>query len=1094
MIRCFKKIKADFCYLCLHKMNHPKMTNNLKQTVFFLVFALNYFANGVGIHAQTCGVDPSLCYSTQPFPPISFGIQERFETQANTTVYQDPLIIDINGDCIPELILSGTTGYSNNPRKTSGITIANSSTGATISSFPTCFYSWTNALAYVAGDVDNNGTPELIVAAINDFSNPANIRGKLVCYDFSGNIIWISNQEFGLNTLNHYDAMPALADFNGDGIPEVYAHNQLFNAQTGELLLDGGLNGMGINVFIAGICENGISVAGDLDNNPNDLELAAGYTVYDISITNIHGTTGNSIIPHNIQVDGVYRDGFTSLADINLDGKLDIVVSSSGTETDSRLYAYYLNTSLNPVLLAQTPMPRGTSAPYSHFSGPPYIGDIDGNGTPSICVTRNYRMLAYTYNGSTAFQQKWILNTIDQSGCTGITSFDFDRNGIQEIVFRDESNLQILNGNGTTATTLSSIGCYSLTINDMPIVADIDHSGQACICVTCGTENSAKVIVYESNTTTGWAPARSIWNQYPYHVNNINDDGTVPQNPQNNANNVLSNNFYIQSTLLDNNGNYLTPAADASISIDCITKNMVTGNIEIAYTLSNSAQSSKPILPGCSVYVYDVGPLSGAAAIYNTSVNSTIPPGQSFSGTIIISLSAFNGTTISLLANANGSLINGSYNSTQFEQLECDYNNNIASMGIIPIAFTPGNDLSLCSLQPIYLNAVLYTPLTGTWEVVSGAGTFSDIHAYNAAFTPSGTQDITLQWTISQGSCKISIDQMQLTFESTPLPVIPDTVICYGDSISTGYSDPDYTYEWDSESWISDLHNGMPYFSPETSSYAVVTATNTTTGCVVRDSILIEVAALPGILAPADDTLCSGSNLKLVGLAEQGTTLYWDNGHSNPYNLSPEAGIHQYVLHAVSEEGCTFSDTVTIFVYPVPTAAFEYSPHIIQEDGEEVTTINYSENATFFTWSINNEILSEEVNFSFTPENETQEAYLIKLTALNEFGCMDVAYGKVTRLTDNFVYIPNSFTPDGNEANNTFIPVFYHPDKVQDYKFEIFNRWGECIFRSGTPLESWDGTHKGLPVPNGVYTWKLHFNHSGTSEDTSLTGHVSLLR
>lgn len=1070
------------------------MTNSLKKAVFFCFFVLSLTANTTNLYAQTCGTDPSLCYSTLPFPSISFGIQERFETQANTTVYQNPLIIDINSDCIPELILSGTTGYSNSPRKTSGITIANSSTGATISSFPTCYYSWTNALAYAAGDIDNNGTPELIVAAINDLSNPVTIRGKLVCYDFSGNVIWISNQPFGLNTASHYDASPALADFNGDGIPEVYAHNQLFNAQTGELLLDGGANGMGINVFVSGICENGISIAGDLDNNPNDLELAAGYTVYDISITNIHGTAGNSMIPHNILVDGAYRDGFTSLADINLDGKLDVVISSSGTETDSRLYAYYLNASLNPVLLAKTPMPRGTSAPYSHFSGPPYIGDIDGNGTPSICVTRNYRMLAYTYNGSTTFQQKWILNTVDQSGCTGITSFDFDRNGIQEIVFRDENNLQILNGNGTTATTLSSIGCYSLTINDMPIVADIDHSGQARICVTCGTENSAKVIVYESSTATGWAPARGIWNQYPYHVTNINDDGTIPQNPPNNASGTLSNNFYIQSTLLDNNGNYLTPAADASITIDCITKNLVTGNYEIAYTLSNSVESSKPILPGCSIYVYDTGPLTGAPAVYNTTVNSSIPPGQSFSGTLIVNQSLFSGTSISLLANSNGSPVNGSYNYTQFEKLECHYDNNIASMGAFPITFTAGNDLSLCSLQPISLNAVLYLPLTGTWEVISGSGTFSDIHAYDAVFTPSGSQDITLQWTINQGSCVISIDQMQLTFESEPLPTIPDTIICKGDSISTGYSDQDYTYEWDSESWISDPHTAMPYFSPEVSSYAVITATNTATGCVVRDSVLIEVADFSGVHAPDDDTLCSGTNYQLAGLAEQGITLYWDNGHSNPYELIPEAGIHEYILHAVSEEGCTFSDTVKLFVYPSPTAAFDYTPQIILEDGEEVSVVNYSENATSYTWSINNVFHSEETNFVFTPEDQAQTAYLIKLTVLNEFGCVDVAYGKITRLTENCVYIPNSFTPDGNEANNVFFPVFYNPDKVQDYKFEIFDRWGECIFWSGNPLESWDGTHKGLPSPNGIYTWKLQFNHAGTREYTSLTGHVSLLR
>jgi len=456
--------------------------------------------------SQNCGLDTSFCYSTEQYPPVTFGATQSLQSIPNTVVFQTPLVADVNMDCVPEIIIAGTTGFLANPRITSGITILNSLTGAAISSFPTVYYSWSCPLSYAIADVNLDGFPEIIVAAANHTNNAASLRRKLVCYDFLGNVLWISNQTYGNNTSMQFEGTPSLADFNQDGIPEVYAHNQIFNAQTGIMLADGGANGIGRMVAVSPYYEICLTSAADLDSNPNDLELAAGYTIYNVQISNISGTAGNSMTAYNITVDGLLRDGMTTFGDINLDGKLDVVVSSEGTETTSRLYAYYLNSSNVPVLIARTPMPRGTNAAYSTFCGAPFVGDLDGFGVPSICVTRNYRLVAYFYTGSTTFQQKWVINTIDQSGATGITSFDFDQNGIQELVFRDEQDMRIINGNGSIPTTLSVIPCSSPTVNDMAIVADIDNTGTSKICVTCGNNNTAKLKVYSSNASVPLAP------------------------------------------------------------------------------------------------------------------------------------------------------------------------------------------------------------------------------------------------------------------------------------------------------------------------------------------------------------------------------------------------------------------------------------------------------------------------------------------------------------------------------------------------------------------------------------------------------------
>lgn len=91
-------------------------------------------------------------------------------------------------------------------------------------------------------------------------------------------------------------------------------------------------------------------------------------------------------------------------------------------------------------------------------------------------------------------------------------------------------------------------------------------------------------------------------------------------------------------------------------------------------------------------------------------------------------------------------------------------------------------------------------------------------------------------------------------------------------------------------------------------------------------------------------------------------------------------------------------------------------------------------------------------------------------------------------------WIPNTFTPDGNEHNQLFGPVMTQGYDINGFIFHVYNRWGELIWESYDPNARWDGTYNGIKCHEGVYTWKLVFNILGDDGKIQDTGHVTLVK
>lgn len=73
------------------------------------------------------------------------------------------------------------------------------------------------------------------------------------------------------------------------------------------------------------------------------------------------------------------------------------------------------------------------------------------------------------------------------------------------------------------------------------------------------------------------------------------------------------------------------------------------------------------------------------------------------------------------------------------------------------------------------------------------------------------------------------------------------------------------------------------------------------------------------------------------------------------------------------------------------------------------------------------------------------------------------------------VFVPNAFTPNGDNYNEQFTIKYNGECEMLEYNLKIFDRWGRLIFETNDPApeKAWDGTSEGRKMMPGVYMWKV---------------------
>ncbi|HRH39534.1 MAG TPA: gliding motility-associated C-terminal domain-containing protein, partial [Flavobacteriales bacterium] len=191
------------------------------------------------------------------------------------------------------------------------------------------------------------------------------------------------------------------------------------------------------------------------------------------------------------------------------------------------------------------------------------------------------------------------------------------------------------------------------------------------------------------------------------------------------------------------------------------------------------------------------------------------------------------------------------------------------------------------------------------------------------------------------------------------------------------------------------------------------------------------------------------------------------------------------------------ADTVTVedavVVYAQPAAAFDVLPPSINTLQPVAFFNNTSAGAHAYEWTIDGDSVSyeEDLRYGFTPELGAE--YEVCLIAFAAAVCTDTLC-TVVNVDDGLgVFVPNTFTPNHDDKNETFKPIVTGIDP-RYYQFMIFDRWGNMFFSTKDPAAFWDGLHDGEDAPQDVYVWKLIAKDALSGARIERVGHVSLLR
>jgi len=388
--------------------------------------------------------------------------------------------------------------------------------------------------------------------------------------------------------------------------------------------------------------------------------------------------------------------------------------------------------------------------------------------------------------------------------------------------------------------------------------------------------------------------------------------------------------------------------------------------------------------------------------------------------------------------------------------------------------FTTGVNLPLSSTNVV--------PINGTWSPPNINTQVPSTNVYN--FTPAPFQ------CAATGTMTITINPLIIP-QFTQLPLV-----CQGDVPPTfplvSNNNPGIVGTWNPPT--------IDGLTPDTVTYFFTPGPNQ-----CADSVTMDVTVVPA-MPPAfvADTLSGCNplmvNFSTVPIPNANYSWVWNGNQigigSQIDYMFTSAGCHDITLN-YELFGCLETTTYASYICMenYPNTTFTANPNVLSSTSETINFTNTTMGGVSYVWDYGDSQTStvfEEEHFY----NGITENILVSLTATTLLGCATTYEVSLPVISDPIYYVPNSFTPDEDEHNQLWYPVFTTGFDPYNFNLSVYNRWGEVIWESNDASKGWDGSYgtDGRMVQAGMYTWIIRYSNKETDEKKVITGFVNVLR
>ena len=421
--------------------------------------------------------------------------------------------------------------------------------------------------------------------------------------------------------------------------------------------------------------------------------------------------------------------------------------------------------------------------------------------------------------------------------------------------------------------------------------------------------------------------------------------------------------------------------------------------------------------------------------------------------------------------------------------------------------------IGLCNLQSVNVSTDSIPGNTYTWLTPNG---LSCIACANAIYVPGPEVQpgdlVTLVLEEKSGDCTVE-RRFEIQYGGSFGIETADQTICEGEPVTLEATAGGSSYNWVGPG-VSNANQQTQVLQPSSSGNYQVTVTFSG-GCTGTGSVAVTVNPTAKKDLPAI-TICEGETanilgqttgipgiytlnlqqpngcdsivtqeLKVISTNVQETAVFCPGGSvvALDSTFTTEGDICKTEQNA---NGCLVTTCVSVRQVDNPKVPEQDMALVIPLGGEVV--IETPNGYVTYVWTP-----ADSLSCSNCPDPvaypDTSTKFLLIVTDLN--GCRDTVEYRVFVCDKSKVYVPNAFTPNGDNANDLFRVVPHEGAEVITL-LRVYNRWGQKVFEGSGVNAEWDGKIGGLPAASDTYVWILDYDCGGESHREN--GDVTLIR